>query len=403
MSILSPAEVRAMDSPQAVQAAVASEMVAVCRAAFGRDLRAVVLTGSLARGEGSAVRRDGGWQLLSDAEFIILLQDQAPLTADAQALAREAHSRLAELDIHCAISASLAHADYFASLQPHIFAYELRVCGQVVWGEPDALLLIPAFPVSALPKEDAWQMLSNRTIEFLEASAGDDAAQLSYRTIKLHLDLATSLLVFLGAYEPGYAARAARLREIANSRPSLGPIDLKELAQRVEVCTGWKLGEGAPADEGLARQFRSAAPRDAARVWRWELAQMTGMAENTPTRSLMRAWMRRQSYRRRLRGWLYAARHQGWLRSVRQWPRWMVRAAKASPRYWTYACAGELAGAIAERNENSGAENGLSAAECRRIAAQLPVDRAAGACADWQTLAREIAWNYHAFLEGTRS
>lgn len=402
MSPLSPTEVRP-DPSQTVQAVIATEMAAVCREAFGRDLRAVVLTGSLARGEGSLVRREGAWHLRSDAEFIILLRDTAPLTADAGALGQQARSRLAAQDIHCAISASLAHADYFTSLYPHIFAYELRTCGQVVWGESDALLLIPAFDVSDLPREDAWQMLNNRTIEFLEARAGNDAAELSYRTIKLNLDMATSLLVFLGAYRPGYAARATRLHEIANEKPALGPIDLKELSDRVDVCTGWKLGESSSADDAVACQFCSATILDAARVWRWELAQMTGLPVSTPAAALMREWMRRQSFSRRLRGWLYVARQQGWLSSVRQWPRWALRAASASPRYWIYACCGELAAAVAEANEKNGAGEGSMAAEFRHIAIQLPIDRTAGASSDWQTLSREIAWNYHAFLEGTRS
>ena len=54
-------------------------LVTVCRENFGSTLRAVALTGSVARNEASYVYQDGQAILLSDVEAIVVLHDDAPI------------------------------------------------------------------------------------------------------------------------------------------------------------------------------------------------------------------------------------------------------------------------------------------------------------------------------------
>src|SRR5207244_1226919 len=142
------------------------------------------------------------WNLLGDGEFLLIFHARAglPPAADLSRLCRGIEEELQRQRIRCHLSLSAAHATYLQRLKPHIFAYELRACGQVIWGEPDILSLIPSFSPADIPAEDGWRLLCNRIIEELEV-VGDLAEgqehlsrELYYCTVKLYLDMATSLL-----------------------------------------------------------------------------------------------------------------------------------------------------------------------------------------------------------------
>ncbi len=67
---------------RAVEATVnqlCEETKKICQLQFADRLRSLVLTGSLARAEGTFSRENGVWQPLSDAEFIVALTDSARL------------------------------------------------------------------------------------------------------------------------------------------------------------------------------------------------------------------------------------------------------------------------------------------------------------------------------------
>src|SRR6267154_1665110 len=159
---------------------VAHTTAELCGWYFGASLRAVILTGSLARGEGSIVERGGLWNFASDAEFIVILNDSfvAPSALEISGLVQRIETGLAERRIQCHIGLNCAYDKFLMQMEPHIFAYETKVNGRVVLGEPDILSKIPQFYPSEIPREDAWRLLSNRMIETAEAlaSASIDAA-----------------------------------------------------------------------------------------------------------------------------------------------------------------------------------------------------------------------------------
>jgi hypothetical protein len=211
---------------------------------------------------------------------------------------------------------ALVSADFFGHLPPHVFTYELRTCGQVIWGDSSVLALIPPIAAGEIDREDGWRLLANRIIEQLAAreepapEKAERPRSVEYHTVKLFLDMATSLLVFTGDYAPTYRQRAERLGRLA-ARTSRGmPFPLPEFARRVNEFTSWKLWAGeAPWPSG---DFTEEARSYARALWRWELQQLTGLGEVLDERVLMDRWMNAQPYRARVRGWLSAAAAGGW-------------------------------------------------------------------------------------------
>jgi hypothetical protein len=394
----------------------------VCAERFSRGLRAVVLTGSLAREEGTLTLSHGRWDLLGDAEFLLIFHEHArlPTLQHLQELCRLIEAGLLERGLQAKIGLSPVHPSYLRTLKPHIFAYELRTCGRVVWGDPRVLLLIPAFSRGDIPLEDAWRLLCNRMIEQLEVARellGRPAKlppAVLYRTVKLYLDMATSYLVFVGAFEPSYRRRAERLMELAAARGNADhrPFPLESFAGRVRTCTQIKLNEmtedascalAAPTELGFT--FWEEAVEYARLLWRWELARLTGTVTQDLNGRLLQRWMRLQPLTQHLRGWLYALRKQGWHRSWRSWPRWGRQAWKASPRYWVYSAARELffrLPCLLQPPEQRPQIN-VNWVEVR---SRLPILRDAGPeaqHAEWEQLADDIVRNYQRFLVGTRS
>jgi hypothetical protein len=395
----------------AIRGLVCEIVTRVCRRELGQRMRSLLLTGSVAREEATILAHSAGWRILGDADFIVVFERHASLpAADAvAALTAKCESDLRAAGVVAHVGMAVVYDDYFRRLPAHILTYELRCCGRIVCGDDNPLKLIPSFPASAIDKEDAWRLLANRTIECLELSGdpwhapitanGNPAAtpdELHYRAVKLFLDMATSLLVFLDAYEPTYAQRTRKLQEIAErlDEPARLPFAVKAFAGRVDECTRWKITPGG-GDDNCAPEISREALDYACRLWRWELAQLTSVESEVSPEILMAAMAARQSAWQRLRGWLYVARRTGWLRGVRAWPRWLAMGSRRTPRYFIYEAAWRLAMSAGTPDE----------AEIGRIRALLPVagGNNKNAADPRQQLIREVVENYRTFLTETRA
>jgi hypothetical protein len=386
-------------TPAALAFPIEAGLVQACREALGATLRAVVLTGSLARNEGSYVRKDGQAILLSDVEAIVVLHDDAPLPSReaTKLLCSAAEQMLAARDVRVDVSLSLVHAAYLRQLPPHIYSYELRACGVVLFGEPAILEQIPSFAASELSAEDAWRMLSNRLIEQMEVAAtakDSNSDALRYRSIKLCLDLASSLLVLSGSFEAGYRARLHRMEEFALTQSAKQlPISIEELVPLVRLCTAAKLHPEIAVD--LCADFAQRVTGWAWQIWLWELQQMTGGDAHTPAREMICAFGRKQGGARLLRGWLYAVRRKGWLLSARYWPRWFSRFASGlTPRHAIYLAAYCWHQACKGTNDTA---NFLEF-----VRELLPVDGGAQVITSTEVV-EQLVWNYKQFAMETRS
>ncbi len=394
---------------EALKATICKEATRLCTEEYAGRLRAIVLTGSLARDEATWVVDGDQARVLGDAEFLLVFADRARLPAayDVHNLGRQMEHRLDRRAVQCPMRFTAVHGGYLRALPPHIFTYELQTCGQVVWGESGILSLIPRFAPADISLEDAWRLLCNRLVEHLEIASenapvlGSTRPDAQYRTAKLYLDMATSLLVFLGVYEPTYRQREASLRRLAAGGMRTGdlPFPLPEFARRVSECTRWKLDGGEPG-QGSPGSWED-ANRVARLLWRWELARLTGGSAELSDSALLDSWIRTQPVAKRLRGWLHVLRKYGWHRGWRQWPRWARLARLGSPRQCVYAAAYKLASELPALLAHSTAEG-----DWGYLLDQLPVIRPPqrrNGAPGWHYVASEIVWNYREFLVDTRS
>jgi hypothetical protein len=251
-------------------------------------LAAVVLTlargdadaETLARGEGTFVRSASGWEARSDAEFLLVFHEGTRLP-DVATLEAEIEQSLLEQGVSCRPELTATHPGYLRGLRPHIFAYELKACGRVLAGDEEILGLVPGFAPEDIPREDGWRLLSNRIVEMLDwpsplPAPGDPLPDaVAYRTIKLCLDAATSLLLFQGVYAPTYRVRADRLRRLATEEAGEAPLPLREFATVVEDLTQIKL-DGDGTSSRVDWKVWSKVVAWAYALWRFELARLLG-------------------------------------------------------------------------------------------------------------------------------
>ena len=446
-------ETRAVSSMDAgcgaatLKSAVRQKAVQLCPRQCGSRLRAIVLTGSLARDEATFVRHGERWELQGDAEFLLVFDQYAVLPSSSviARLEREISDQLLERGLSAHIDLSPVHTGYLRTMPPEIFAYELRTYGQVVWGEQQILSLIPAFSPSDIPLEDGWRLLCNRMvecIEVIELVASEPVAPLPegrYRIVKLYLDMATSFLLFQGLYAPTYRKRAERLRALAEDAEANRscPFPLPGFVEKVIYCTKIKLRAGDFVDA----QSEEEVPEDmfswtelvtfARRLWRWELEQL--LSERSPAppmkttadrnegtvyrskarryelpvsdHELMNRWMKLQPIDKRVRGWANALRRCGWHRSWRQWPHWIRLAWRASPRYWVYTAASEFFFGLPVILKRDGPSVEVGS-QLRDIRSWLPLAgglSGTGENLGWREVVADIAWNYSEFLKSTRT
>lgn len=379
--------------------------------AFGSRMVSLVLTGSTARDEVTAVSGGDKWRLLSDAEFLAVIRVESRTDIEtATAVREESVKKLRSAGIEVALDMAVVTRSYFQNLPPHIFSYELRSCGKVISGDPAVLNLIPSFTAQEISKEDAWRLLCNRMIEQfaflddLESSTVELTPRLEYATVKLYLDMATSYLVFAGQYAPTYRERADRLLKLASQPGGNAPFPLMKFASQVAECTTWKLsGEDEISFGGV--EFWHEAISYMRRLWRWEMIQMTHASGELTVASLSKRLAEQLTAKQRLRAWLSLAKRDGWLKSCPKWPRWMRLASRSTPRYLVYQVATEIAFRLPCLVKHNGAPPRLDLnwSELRSLLPENAPRPSSGSNAVWRCIVSDVLWNYSHFLRSTRA
>jgi hypothetical protein len=389
---------------------VCEETIKVLAERYGRRMRALVLTGSISRGEPALLIRGQKINVLGDADFIAIFEERSalPETLEMQLSCRRAEAGIANRNLQCKIGISAVHPKFVQRLEPNIFTYELVTWGRVVWGDATVLCLVPPMTLSEIPLEDAWRTLCNRMIELLEVSCVTSTAtacvplEIQYRMVKLWLDMATSFLVFAGSYAPTYREREQALRTMAarSSSSDQWPFSLPQFSSAVTRASEWRISGADPNAHFSDWQVWQATVRYAQSLWRWELCQLTGSSPVASDRQLWQSWVDSRPTRLNIRGWLHVLRKRGWLRSIQQWPRWLKLARSASPRLWTYGTGTELffqlPALLFDRYEDI-------QPRLQRLFDGLPELQCPRQDGDWRQLAADIAWNYNEFVVSTRS
>jgi len=375
-------------------ASICAAVTRCCRAACGSTVKALVLTGSMARNEASFVPQGTGWKALGDAEFLLVVPRPTSRAFQLN-LHRDIDRALISAKIHCDVTISSSTIRGLEQMKPRIFSYELRTMGRVVWGDPGILSRIPNFSATEIERADAWEMLRNRMIEYLETvaetSKGADHSQFEqYRAIKLVLDAATSFLVFTGDYVPSYRGRSERISALAKLPPPEGtPLELREFARIVAECTSLKLVPSAGV-RWLNETTREMTVDYARRLWLWELALLTQSSANMGRQAILRSFAKLQPRPQRFIAWLRVLRRRRF-DDWKSWPLWLHQSMIGSPRLLIYGAAAELF--FAERNDAFPPK--LCSDWLRRL---LPLHVSQKCASAWEQLARDVSYNYRELL-----
>ena len=313
-------------------------------------IEAVVLAGSLARGEASVLFESATWRLLGDMEFLIIMRD----VGDWGRLRRQMTALSDRITSEVGGAAEIATVEYTPAglsylrraIRPCIFAYDLVHTGKVVWGRTDVLSEVAAFGAGDIPREDAVRLLMNRVVELMLLDDGPAKGAASewrraYQLVKVMLDLAGSVLAFAGRHASRYGDRAAAFAEMldtfADLRSALPrPGDFVETLRWATRC---KL---EPSEALLAARpptaRKSLVSEWAQALWVWESRRLLGRPLATFS-DLVDAYVRQEPLATRLRGWaklwLHPLRPPRTL-SIAQTARWMLR---SSPQRLTYGAA----------------------------------------------------------------
>ena len=383
---------------------VARRVRSACPAA-----RALILTGSTARGEATWLPAAGGARWLSDLECLAVVPDKAALAREGAALdelARRIGEDLARQGTLVAVELTATPERFFRSLRPQLFGYELRVHGRQLFGDRDYLGEIPAFTWKDIPREDAWRLLSNRMVEWLEFQWRRTAMPVDaqfYVLVKQYLDLVTSLSLVAGEYSDRYETRGAALGRLAEWIAPCMPAGAAErLEQGARLALEFKLrpaGEafgwlagGGPGDvrEGLAAAglswFYDGLFGLLAAVWEWELEAIAGVRPEKG-RAMRGALGRVYGWRRRARGWGKLMLRPDLRRGKSFWTRAARLFAAGAPRSLVYHCARMLLEAEADRDE------GL----LRQVKQSMPL-LYDGPSNTWEDLAQQCVRNWKSYL-----
>lgn len=310
----------------------------------------LILTGSVARGEGALIAEsNGNVRWLSDLEFQVILSGTPRVSGREvdkllRGLEHDINGGLSSRRRGLRVGFNWITASHLERLRPAIFSREMLEHGKLLWGRPTTITLPQWWRDGAtdIPLVDAFRLLNNRTVQLVDArliykTQSGGKLLSAYTLHKFWIELATSLSVFLDCYRTSYRERRTALAAALGKRSELFGEARQLLLARLDQAIEVKLGRVAPTactDES----FKEAAAVAAA-VWNWETAQMLGCTlTGADWDSVLKRFRRLEPRDQRLRDWARLARG----RSVRQF----VRDAKSAFRAGSFANAVYAAGCL---------------------------------------------------------
>jgi len=202
-----------------------------------KNLRAIVLSGSLAIGEGSAVRNSNGdVNILSDMDISIIANEE-PFWFEENG---DSHKLLTSRnnDLNAALNESrppelLTPIDtmIFSSNQiqnwwitPRIVTIQLSGTARVIWGDDNLLPDAPPVSANKITGEDIFKLFNNRIAEqifyMVRYEDGLDSPEIFvFHTAKAAVDTVLATCVAAGVYENGLLNRIHKFKQLCNETP----------------------------------------------------------------------------------------------------------------------------------------------------------------------------------------
>ncbi len=283
----------------------------------------LILTGSVARGEGTLIAdAEAGTRWLGDLDCVLVVRsgwgtpareiDDALLQVENE-LNNDPGNRRRGLKL----GVNRMPASRLARLRQSIFNRELLEHAKLLWGTPSALPAPSWWTVGIreVPLRDAFRLLNNRIMQQVIARTSQetgDAEPLSteYRLAKFWIELATSLSVFLGCYRTTYRERQSAFEALLTARPEIFGAEFSQLlVTRLREAMAVKFGQSPTVLTPPGRWFNEAA-RVARHVWFWESARMLDVnpldanPDDTDWRLVISRLRRLETGPQRVRDWM---------------------------------------------------------------------------------------------------
>lgn len=320
---------------------------------------ALVLTGSIARGEGSFLRGNKDRvKLLGDVEFLLVAKEPAEGRRLAVKVEHIFSDILRGIGIEPDVDVGSVTPDYFKNLKPHIFAVELKEHGKVLVGDTTILELIPDFGPSDIPRWDALHLLFNRMVEHIDVYEGllygsqRDILRANYMNLKLTLDLGGSLLVFKNNYRPSYRERAAIIEQAVLAIEDTHTRNkLANLSEDLRYWTSVKFDPSMDkvmmwdGDATKTEQYRQKVIRRFMEIrgmmealWIWEMNHYLNLEWTGDYHKLLKRYRKSEGLMLCLRGWAkWAVRTRRARKKATQYLPFLRLVSKGSPRTLIYS------------------------------------------------------------------
>ena len=190
---------------------------AVYASSFSGHWKALVLTGSYGRGEGSLMIDPSGQELpLNDYNLVVVTNSLYPLLMySLEKLGKELSEEIGlPVDLRPYLAAALPKCEF------SLLNYEMKYGHRVIRGNQTILDVMPAYAHDAIPRSEGTRLLMNRGRLLLdikrrlarpETLTREEREQFLKFLFKVDLAFGDCALLLRGAYDPSYAVKRNRL------------------------------------------------------------------------------------------------------------------------------------------------------------------------------------------------
>jgi len=344
-------------------------------------IRALILTGSFARGEGSILKlSEQSYKILGDIEFLAVLNYRSDLEYIQKSIINSQEvfkEKLKRERIECKVEVTPALPRFFKGLRPRIFDYELLQHGKTIWGERAYLDNIPRFSPKNISKVDPIYLLFNRIVEqlalLLVIQDEKDANPIDsiYQMAKVYIDLATSILAYKGNFEDTYLNRSKRFGEllcshVLGNEEEVADHIAEKVAYWTEVKLRPKLEHFIPAsilnkdkkypNSHLLFQWMQVA-QIVRSILSWEICDYLHLPETTDLEKILWSFSKSFKITHRIKEWIKFQINPKVPSNEKSLKRTVRLLRKGSPRTLIYFCSALLYFDIAEKIANGGNMN----------------------------------------------
>ena len=190
--------------------------------------RALVLIGGYGRGEGTPRIVEGRQEPFNDYDFVVA---SVPMNRQRRNVV-QGRLRLLEKQLSRDLGLPVDLQLYPANSLPHaefsLLNYEMKYGHKVVWGDPDALRALPAYPHEQIPRSEGTRLLLNRGKLLLDIRRALRSGQMLGKEDKLrfvkfigkaYLAFGDCALLMAGAYDLSYAVKKERIGGVSIGTP----------------------------------------------------------------------------------------------------------------------------------------------------------------------------------------